>query len=71
MPGECRASECSLLSHDLHRLGYGRMVVDPGVQVAYNHWDAAGMHIEAVVRSSTSFFLVRHPGMLRLRVAVL
>jgi len=49
MPGECRASECSLLSHDLHRLGYGRMVVDPGVQVAYNHWDAAGMHIEAVV----------------------
>jgi hypothetical protein len=49
MPGECRASECSLVSHDLHRLGFGRVVVDPGVQVAYEHWDAAGMHIDTVV----------------------
>jgi len=49
MPGECRASECSLVCHDLHRLGYGRIVVDPGVQVAYTHYDALGMHLEAVV----------------------
>jgi hypothetical protein len=49
MEGECRASECSLLCHDLHRLGYGRIVVDPGVQLAYEQWDAAGLHVADVV----------------------
>jgi len=52
MKGECRASECSLLCHDLHRLGYGKIVVDPGVQLAYEHWDAAGLHIPDVVNTA-------------------
>ena len=52
MEGECRASKCSLLCHDLHRLGYGKIVVDPGVQLAYEHWDAAGLHAPNVVRTS-------------------
>lgn len=50
MEGECRASECSLVCHDLHRLGYGRIIVDPGVQLAYDPHDAAGLHVEDVVR---------------------
>ncbi|PNH02419.1 Alpha-1,3-mannosyltransferase CMT1 [Tetrabaena socialis] len=33
--GECGTSECSLLCDDLHRLGHTRVVVDPGVRVAY------------------------------------
>jgi alpha-1,3-mannosyltransferase len=40
LAGECRASECSLLCDDLHRLGRGRVVVDPGVRVAYE-WEQA------------------------------
>ena len=35
LPGECRASECTLLCDDMHRLGYSSVVMDPGVQVAY------------------------------------
>lgn len=49
LKGECRASECSLLCHDLHRLGYGRIIVDPAVQLTYEHSDAAGMHVDDVV----------------------
>jgi len=40
LPGECRASECSLLCDDLQRLGRRRVVVDPGVRVAYE-WEQA------------------------------
>ena len=29
---ECAASECSLLCNDFLQLGYGRMLVDPGVR---------------------------------------
>ncbi|KAG1659131.1 hypothetical protein FOA52_013800 [Chlamydomonas sp. UWO 241] len=43
MPGECRASECSLLCDDLHRLGFGRVVIDPNVITTYrpHHAQAA------------------------------
>ncbi len=51
MEGECRASECTLVCHDLHRLGYREIIVDPGVQLAYEQKDAAGLHIDDVVRS--------------------
>jgi hypothetical protein len=34
--GECRASECSLLCDDLHAAGYHHVVMDPGVQLAYD-----------------------------------
>ena len=51
MEGECRASECSLVCHDLHRLGFGKIIVDPGVQLAYEQKDAAGLHIDDVVGS--------------------
>ncbi|WIA40022.1 hypothetical protein OEZ86_013446 [Tetradesmus obliquus] len=37
---ECRASECSLLCDDFARLGFERVVVDAGVQVAYD-WGLA------------------------------
>jgi alpha-1,3-mannosyltransferase len=37
---ECRASECSLLCEDFARLGFDRVVVDAGVQVAYD-WGLA------------------------------
>lgn len=30
--GECAASECSLLCNDFLRLGFRRMLVDPGVR---------------------------------------
>ncbi|OMH81486.1 Alpha-1,3-mannosyltransferase CMT1 [Zancudomyces culisetae] len=33
---ECAASECSLLCNDFWRLGYNKVVVVPGVQVAYD-----------------------------------
>ncbi|KAK9827326.1 hypothetical protein WJX81_005222 [Elliptochloris bilobata] len=39
--GECAASECSLLCNDFLRLGFRRMLVDPGVRQAYNQRDAA------------------------------
>jgi len=32
---ECRASECTLLCDDFHRMGYWRVVVDPSVVVTY------------------------------------
>lgn len=35
--GECAASECSLACKDLWRIGYGRVLLDPAVQVAYSH----------------------------------
>lgn len=34
-PGECSASECTLLCNDYARLGFTRVVVDPSVQLAY------------------------------------
>lgn len=34
-PGECAASECSLVCDDLHRLGYSHVVMDPAVRLAY------------------------------------
>ena len=50
-PGECRASECSLLCDDYHRLGFSHVVMDPAVQVAYDfdqvkllEWPSAGAH---------------------------
>ena len=49
MEGECRASECSLLCHDLRRLNYTNIIVDPGVQLAYERHDAVGLHISDVV----------------------
>lgn len=34
LEGECRASECTLLCDDLHRMGFRRAVVDPSVRTA-------------------------------------
>eukprot|EP00198_Chlamydomonas_reinhardtii_P010467 XP_001699804.1 predicted protein [Chlamydomonas reinhardtii] len=42
--GECDASECSLLCHDLHRLGHSRVVVDPGVRLSYVPYHDTGLH---------------------------
>lgn len=36
LPGECRASECSLLCDDLHRLGFNRVAIDPTVHTTYH-----------------------------------
>jgi alpha-1,3-mannosyltransferase len=47
--GECRASECSLLCDDLHRLGYSDVVVDPGVRTAYKLVHAEDLYIESQV----------------------
>lgn len=40
---ECKASECSHICNDMWRNGYGRILVDPLVKVAYTHheWMAA------------------------------
>lgn len=38
-PGECAASECSLLCDDLHVMGRHRVLLDPNVRVAYD-WDS-------------------------------
>ena len=35
LPGECSASECSLMCDDFHRLGFRGFVMDPNVRVAY------------------------------------
>ncbi len=35
-PGECSASECSLVCDDLWRQGYGDVIVDPNVRVTYD-----------------------------------
>ncbi|KAG2436462.1 hypothetical protein HXX76_006765 [Chlamydomonas incerta] len=42
--GECDASECSLLCHDLHRLGRSRVVVDPWVRLSYVPYHDTGLH---------------------------
>ena len=34
-PGECSASECSLMCNDFLRLNYSNIIVDPGVRLAY------------------------------------
>ena len=34
-PGECSASECSLMCNDFLRLNYSSIIVDPGVRLAY------------------------------------
>ncbi|GLC45341.1 hypothetical protein PLESTB_000312100 [Pleodorina starrii] len=39
-PGECAASECSLLCDDLHAAGYHRVLLEPNVRVAYD-WSVA------------------------------
>lgn len=36
LPGECSASECSLLCDDMHRMGYRDIAIDPSVRVAHN-----------------------------------
>lgn len=43
-PGECAASECSLLCNDFMRLGYSRVVVDPGVRMAYEVFAAQNVY---------------------------
>lgn len=50
-PGECAGSECFLMCHDFFRLGYGKVVVDPGVRVAYTYDDAVGVYSEDLVRN--------------------
>ena len=47
--GECAASECSLVCDDFHRLGYGNIVVDPGVRQAYDAVDAKDLYSNASV----------------------
>jgi alpha-1,3-mannosyltransferase len=47
--GECRASECSLLCDDLHRLGYSDVVVDPSVRVAYKLAHAEDLYTRSQV----------------------
>ena len=34
-PGECSASECSLMCNDFLRLNYSSIIIDPGVRLAY------------------------------------
>ncbi len=34
--GECRECEAALLCRDFLRLGYSKLVVDPGVRLAYS-----------------------------------
>jgi hypothetical protein len=46
LPGECDASECSLLCDDLHRLGYGKVVIDPSVRLTYLPYHDVGLHSE-------------------------
>eukprot|EP00803_Ostreobium_quekettii_P009905 evm.model.scf_51.16 EVM.evm.TU.scf_51.16 scf_51:158295-159754(+) len=50
MSGECQGSECFLMCNDFWRLGYRRVVVDPGVRVAYTYRDALDVYSPASVR---------------------
>ncbi len=42
--GECAASECSLVCNDLQRMGYRKIIVDPGVRQAYDAVDAKDLY---------------------------
>ncbi|KAG2483213.1 hypothetical protein HYH03_017911 [Edaphochlamys debaryana] len=44
MPLECDASECGLLCDDLHRLGYGKFMLDPSVRLSYLPFHDVGLH---------------------------
>ncbi len=46
LPGECDASECSLLCDDMQRLGYGRVLIDPWVRLSYMPYHDRGLHHE-------------------------
>lgn len=35
-PGECKASECSLMCNDFLRLNYSNIIADPGVRLVYS-----------------------------------
>jgi len=50
LPGECRASECSLLCDDFHRLGFRRVAIDPNVHSTYHIH-----HAQAVLHHQRSF----------------
>lgn len=43
-PGECAASECSLLCDDMARVGLRRALVDPAVATTYHHAAKAALH---------------------------
>lgn len=47
--GECAASECSLVCNDLQRMGYRKIIVDPGVRQAYDAVDARDLYNNASV----------------------
>jgi len=42
--GECAASECSLVCNDLQRMGFNKIIVDPGVRQAYDAVDAKDLY---------------------------
>ena len=48
--GECAASECSLVCNDFLRMGYHKIVVDPGVRQAYEAIDAMDLYNNASVK---------------------
>lgn len=48
--GECAASECSLVCNDLQRMGYHKIVVDPGVRQAYDALDAMDLYSNVSVK---------------------
>jgi hypothetical protein len=54
MPGECMASECSLLCDDMHRLGLRRVLVDPTVATTYQHAAKASLHTRVAPRHWTN-----------------
>lgn len=66
MPGECAASECTLLCEDFARLGYSHVVVDAGVQLAYD-WGLAREMAAGAARRRRSGLLVCPSAQQRMR----
>eukprot|EP00803_Ostreobium_quekettii_P009670 evm.model.scf_943.3 EVM.evm.TU.scf_943.3 scf_943:37794-39458(+) len=47
-PEECATSECILMCQDFQRLGYKRVLVDPGVRQAYDYTGALNVYTDLV-----------------------
>lgn len=45
---ECQTSECVLLCHDFHRIGYRRVIIDPALRMTYEYSDARVISVAGI-----------------------